>query len=80
MTFIDSVEPTLGSPSQLLVFRFFSTQEIFIPTPYYNFQSFLLTFLSETAIFTIVHHKEKEIVQSSTITMNYVNTKHMLSL
>ena len=52
-----------------------------IPTPpITNFQSFLLTFLSKNAIFTIVHHKENEIVQYSTITMNYVNTKHMLPL
>ena len=42
-----------------------------LPTlPIINFQSFL----SAKAIFTIIHHKEKEIVQSSTITMNYVNT------
>ena len=32
------------------------------------------------SIFTIVHRKDNEIVQSSTTTMNYVNTKQMLSL
>ena len=60
-----------------LIFRFFSTQDMFIPAlPIINFQSFLLTFLSVNSHF----HKEKEIVQSSAITMNYVNTKQMLSL
>ena len=50
------------------------------PTPpIVNFSSFLHP-EQLYAIFTIVHHKEKEIVQSNTITINYVNTKHMLSL
>ena len=46
------------------------------PPPFINFQSFL----SVNSHFHQVHHKEKGIVQSSTITMNYVNTKHMFSL
>ena len=34
-------------PPRLLIFRFFFTQDIFIPTlPIINFQSFLLTFLT----------------------------------
>ena len=44
------------------------------------FSHFCSHFWVWIAIFTIVHHKEKEIGQSSTITMNYVNTKHILSL
>ena len=36
----------------LLIFRFFSTQDIFIPTsPIINFQPFLLTFLSVNSHF-----------------------------
>ena len=51
------------------------------PTPLsLVFSHFCSHFWVEIAIFTIVHHKEKESVQSSTITMNYVNTKHILSL
>ena len=41
-------------PPRLLTSRFFSTQDIFIPTPpIINFQSFLLTFLGENSNF---HH------------------------
>ena len=39
-------------PPRLLIFRFFSTQDIFISTsPFINFQSFLLTFLSVNSHF-----------------------------
>ena len=44
------------------------------------FSHFCSHFWVWIAIFTIDRHKEKEIGQSSTITMNCVNTKHMLSL
>ena len=52
---LKNYRPTLKSwiivPPRLLIFWFFSTQDIFIPTPLppspiINFQSFLLTFLS----------------------------------
>ena len=66
-------------PHRLLIFRFFSTKGIFIPTPLLLVSShFCSHFWVWIAIFTILHHKEKEIVHSSTITMYYVNTKHML--
>ena len=67
---------------RLLIFRFFSTQDIFIPIPplLLIFSHFCSHFWVSIAIFTIIHHKEKEIVQPSTITVNYVNRKHMLSL
>ena len=65
----------------LLIFRFFSTQDIFIQPPLLLiFSHFCSHFWVQITIFTIVHHKEKEIVEPSTITMNYVNTKRMLSL
>ena len=58
---------------------FFSTQDIFIPTPILLIFSHFCSYLY-IAIFIIVHRKEKEIVQSNAITMNYVNTENMLSL
>ena len=68
-------------PPRLLTFRFFPTQDTFVPTPsIINFQSFFLTFFSVNSHFYHSPAKKKQIAQSSTITTNYVNTKHMLSL
>ena len=79
---IYSRAPNNRPPPRLLIFRFFTTHDTFIPTPpaLLIFSHFCSHFWVWIAIFIIVHHKEKEIVLSSTITMNYVNTKHMLSL
>ena len=47
---------------------FFHPGHLYSNPPVINFQSFLLTFSSVNSHFHHVHHKEKEIVQSSTIT------------
>ena len=67
---------------RLLIFRFFfHPGHLYSNPPIINFQSLLLTSLSVNShSHHIVHHKEREIVQFNTITMNYVNMKHMLSL
>ena len=68
----------IGPPPPIVNFWiFFYPGHPYSNPPIINFQSFLLKFFSVNSHF---HHKEKEIVQSSTITMNYINTKHMLSL
>ena len=68
-------------PDLLLIFRFFfHPGHLYSNPPIINFQSFLLPFLSVNSHFHHSPSSKKEIVQSSTITMNYVNTKHMLSL
>ena len=52
--YIYTLESRIIVPPRLLTSRFFSTQDIFIPTPpIINFQSFLLTFLRENSNF---HH------------------------
>ena len=77
-----TLESRIIVPPRLSIFRFFPPRTSLLPpTPLLLiFSHFCSHFWVQIAIFIIVHHKDKEIVQSSTITMSYVNTKHMLSL
>ena len=56
-------------PPRLLIFQFFSTQDIFIPTPpIINSQSFLLTFLSVNSHF---HHSLSYRKRNCAVQHNY---------
>ena len=54
---------------RLLIFRFFSTQNIFISTPPYppiiNFPSFLLTFLSVNSLKRRIKKTKSDVVEES---------------
>ena len=63
-----TLESRIIVPPRLLIFRFFSTQDIFIstpPPPIINFLSFLLTFLSVNSLKRRIKKTKSDVVEES---------------
>ena len=63
-----TLESRIIVPPRLLIFRFFSTQDIFISTPpplIINFLSFLLTFLSVNSLKRRIKKTKSDVVEES---------------
>ena len=64
-----TLESRIIVPPRLLIFRFFSTQDIFIstppPPPIINFPSFLLTFLSVNSLKRRIKKTKSDVVEES---------------